>query len=129
MMAWYTAAISSGYAVGALLGAESIRVFDYGGAFLASSILALAGAVLSLALRPPSELEPARSRPHIGKASRQNQSIRTIVALPAGVWLATLLAFYINFASDTYHTFFPIYAILCHRDWHPARHGWTPEID
>ena len=111
MMAWYTAAISSGYAVGALLGAESIRVFDYVGAFLASSVLALVGAVLSLALRPPPEHERARPRPHIGKASRQNEGIRTIAALPAGVWLATLLAFYINFASDTYHTFFPIYAI------------------
>jgi MFS family permease len=31
--------------------------------------------------------------------------------LPTGVWLATLLGFYINFLTDAYLTFVPLYAI------------------
>jgi len=31
--------------------------------------------------------------------------------MPAGVWLGTLLVFYLTFIADTYQTFYPIYAV------------------
>jgi MFS family permease len=90
---------------------QSIERFGYDGAFLTAGLVALAGAALTLALRrlPAEErpTHPARQRP----AGRLAIRLEWLSALPAGVWLATLLGFYINFVLDTYLTFFPIYAV------------------
>jgi MFS family permease len=108
-MSWYTAAISAGYALSALLGAQSIERLGYSSAFFVSGLVALAGACLTLALRLPSEaltaatLDP-RIPPPIGH-------FRTVRSLPAGVWLGTLLVFYLTFIADIYQTFYPIYAV------------------
>ena len=108
-MAWYTAAISAGYAVGAPLGAQAIVQLGYAPAFWVSGGTGLAAASLCLALRLEvgaggSQTAPRRARPRLG-------ALGALLGLPPGVWLATLLVFYINFISDLLGAFFPIYAV------------------
>jgi predicted MFS family arabinose efflux permease len=110
-MAWYAAAMSLGYALGASLGARSIEWFGHGEAFVASGLVALVGAALSLLLVPPRETQPAERAGQAGSATGSSRGLRSLASLPAVVWLATLLNFYVAFCSDTYHTFFPIYAL------------------
>jgi len=108
-MAWYTASISAGYAIGAPLGALAIARFGYspsfwisGGVGLLATALSLALALDAAALRP----QPARERRRWG-----GTAVAALLALPASIWLATLLVFYINFVSDLLGAFFPIYAV------------------
>ncbi len=108
-MAWFTAAISTGYAVGAPLGAHSIERLGHAGAFVVSGLVGLVAALLMLAVSAPRG-EAAEAA---GSAAPQVpvRGLRALAGLPAGVWLATLLGFYINFVGDTAGTFFPIYAV------------------
>jgi predicted MFS family arabinose efflux permease len=109
-MSWYTAAISAGYTLSALIGAQSIERLGYSPAFFVSGLIALAGAALTLTFRLPREaptaaaLDPRAAPPPVGR-------LRTVLSLPAGVWLGTLLVFYLTFIADTYQTFYPIYAV------------------
>jgi MFS family permease len=109
-MSWFTAAIAAGYTLSAVLGAQSIEWLGYGPAFFTSGLVALAAAALTLTLRLPREapapaaLDPRAPPPPVGR-------LRTIMSLPAGVWLGTLLVFYLTFIADTYQTFYPIYAV------------------
>jgi MFS family permease len=109
-MSWYTSAIAAGYTLSALLGAQSIEWLGYSPAFFTSGLVALVAAVLTLALRLPREaptaaaLDPRVPPPPVGR-------LRTVLRLPAGVWLGTLLVFYLTFIADTYQTFYPIYAV------------------
>jgi predicted MFS family arabinose efflux permease len=109
-MSWYTSAIAAGYTLSALLGALSIERLGYGPAFFTSGLVALAAAALTLTLRlpreapPPAALDPRAPPPPVGR-------LRTVLNLPAGVWLGTLLGFYLTFIADTYQTFYPIYAV------------------
>ena len=109
-MSWYTAAIAAGYTLSAVLGAQSIEWLGYSPAFFTSGLVALAAAVLTLALRLPREapspaaLDPRIPPPPVGR-------LRTVLSLPGGVWLGTLLVFYLTFIADTYQTFYPIYAV------------------
>jgi MFS family permease len=105
-MAWYTAGISLGYALSGPLGAEGIERWGHQMAFVASGAVGLFGALLALGLRSRREVEPERA----GGRARPATGLRAIRALPVGVWLGTLLVFYINFLSDVYNAFFPIYA-------------------
>ena len=109
VMAWYTAAISLGYATGGPLGAWSIERFGHEPSFFVAAVVSLAGAVLALALRPPRAVPSAAGGAARGAAS--GFSLRGIASLPSGVWLATLLVFYVNFVADSYNTFHPIYAL------------------
>lgn len=110
-MAWFTAAISAGFALGAPLGAQAILRFGYGDAFWVPAAVVLTAAALSLALPQP----PAgKTLPtHGGELlpGPRFWSWRGTTRLPAAVWLATLLVFYISFMSDTVNVFFPIYAV------------------
>jgi predicted MFS family arabinose efflux permease len=109
-MSWYTAAIAAGYTLSALLGAQSIEWLGYGPAFFTSGLVALAAAALTLTLRLPREAPlPAVLDPHV--TPRPVGRLRTVLSLPAGVWLGTLLVFYLTFIADTYQTFYPIYAV------------------
>lgn len=109
-MSWYTSAIAAGYTLSALLGAQSIERLGYGPAFFTSGLVALAAATLTLTLRLPREapaapaLDPRVPPPPVGR-------LRTVLSLPAGVWLGTLLGFYLTFIADTYQIFYPIYAV------------------
>lgn len=105
-IAWYTAAISTGYALGAPLGAWCILALGHPAAFLVSGGVSLAAGALSLRLAraaaPGTATGPALPRP---------PALKALLTLPAGVWLATLLGVYINFVNDAQGAFFPIYAV------------------
>ena len=109
-MSWYTAAISTGYTLSALLGAQSIERLGYSPAFFVSGLVALAGAVLTLTLRLPREA-PTAAALDPRAPPRPVGHLRTVLSLPAGVWLGTLLVFYLTFIANTYQTFYPIYAV------------------
>jgi len=110
IMSWYTASIAAGYTLSALLGAQSIEWLGYGPAFFISGLVALAAALLTLSLRLPREAPtPAAPDPHVQPPPVGR--LRTVLSLPAGVWLGTLLGFYLTFIADTYQTFYPIYAV------------------
>jgi predicted MFS family arabinose efflux permease len=110
-MAWYTAAISLGYALGAPLAGQTIERFGYTGAFLISGLVGFAGAALSLAMRPMNEVAPTVGQARQPAAVLPSHGWRSLARLPAGIWLATMLVFYINFVSDANGAFFPIYAV------------------
>ncbi len=99
-MAWYTAAISTGYALGPSLAAAAIQRLGFSSAFIVSGLVGLAGVALLPALKVP-RVE-TRSLP---------TAWNRLTSLPLEVWLATLLVFYINFAGDALGTFFPILAV------------------
>lgn len=106
-IAWFTAAISLGYAAGSPLGAAAITRFGYGGAFWIAGGVTLVAAALSLLLVSP--------RTHAGDAARAVPGWRgllhALARLPGPIWLAALLALYLNFISDSIGSFFPIYAV------------------
>jgi len=107
-IAWYTAAISLGYAVGAPLGAAAIQRLGYAGAFWTSGGVAVLAAALSLlVVRPPARSESAGTAAIPGLRAL----LPALGGLPTAIWLAALLAFYINFMTDAIGSFFPIYAV------------------
>lgn len=110
-MAWYTAASAMGYAVGAPLAAQAVEHFAHAAAFLGSGAIGLIGAVLALALRPPPGEEDRTAAAGAVQTGSLRRSWRSVTALPSAIWLAALTGFYVNFLSDSYNTFFPIYAI------------------
>jgi hypothetical protein len=70
------------------------------------------GGVLMLALRPvspPIAAHPAGARTAGPRLSRE--LLRPLRSLPAPVWMATLIALYINLAIETYFNFYPLYAL------------------
>lgn len=107
-MAWYTGAISTGYAIGSPLAGLTIHSLGYGAAFWISGLVGIAGAALALAIRRSPATGGAAPRP---AAIGFWRLMLGIPGLPATVWLAALLVFYINFLSDTIGPFFPIYAL------------------
>ncbi len=106
-MAWYTAAISTGYALGAPLGAQALSRFGYGEAFWVAGLVGLLAAAGSSGLRLAVTTSVAAAGPSDARGLSRWAAALT---LPAGIWLATLLVFYINFISDLMGAFFPIYA-------------------
>ena len=98
------------YTLERLLGAQSIERLGYGPAFLISGLVALAAAALTLTLRLPREA-PSLPRSILVPPPPPVGRLRTVLSLPAGVWLGTLLVFYLTFIADTYQTFYPIYAV------------------
>jgi MFS family permease len=109
-MSWYTAALSTGYATSALVGAQSIERLGYAPAFLVAGLVALVAAVLALTLRLPQEAQTSAAFDPKGPQLPAGR-FRAVLSLPAGVWLGTLLAFYLTFIANTYQTFYPIYAV------------------
>lgn len=106
-IAWFTAAISLGYAAGSPLGAAAIQRFGYGGAFWIAGGISLVAAVLSLLAVPPQR--------HAVEAAPGPSGWRGLLdglaRLPAPIWLAAMLALYLNFLTDSVASFFPIYAV------------------
>lgn len=107
-IAWYTAAISIGYAAGSPLGAAAIDRFGYGGAFWISGAVSLIAAALSLLATPPHHHADI-ARPAVKGGWRG--LVGGLARLPASIWLAALLALYLNFITDSVASFFPIYAV------------------
>jgi predicted MFS family arabinose efflux permease len=104
-MAWYTAAISTGYALGSLIGgslAEAVGMAQTLAVISALPLLA-AGAVFAL---PPLEGAP--------EAFERGTGLRGLLAagarLDSRVWLALVIVLYLNVVGDALDTFFPIFA-------------------
>jgi MFS family permease len=110
IIGWYTAAISCGYAISGPLAVWSIEQFGYGPAFFVAGLVSLAGGLAALGLRIPAQATPAPTPTHRRRPALAH-GLRTLAALPPGVWLATLLGFYVNFVADTYGAFHPLYAL------------------
>jgi MFS family permease len=104
-IAWFTAAITTGYGLGSLLGARTIEIFSIQAAFVVSGGAGLVAVPLAARFRPArrAETKPAAITGHAG--------LRALGQVSSGVWLACLLGLYINFTKDAYDTFFPIYAV------------------
>ena len=102
-IAWFTAAITTGYGVGSLLGAQTIEIVSVQAGFVFSAITGLLAVVLALQMPSPERHERGEAQAAGG--------LRAIARLPATVWLACLVGFYLNFAQDAYDSFFPIYAV------------------
>ena len=105
---WYTAAISLGYAAGAPLGAAAIQRLGYAGAFWTSGGVSLLAAAVSLLVAPSQRRSDSAGTRAI---PRLRALLPALVGLPAAIWLAALLALYINFLADAVGSFFPIYAV------------------
>lgn len=104
-MAWYTAANSTGYALGALIGGSLADTIGIPSTLGLIGLLPLAAAVLVLAL-PPVEGAPF--------TSDRGTGIRGLLAagsrLDSRVWLAFGIVLYLNVLMDSVDTFFPVFA-------------------
>jgi predicted MFS family arabinose efflux permease len=107
VMGWYTAALSAGYAIGALAGGA---LADRAGLDLS---LALIGALPALSALLVLWSLPAIVTP--ADAERRAPGFRGLVAAHRGVdqrvWLAFLIALYLNVLSDSVDTFFPLFGL------------------
>jgi DHA1 family multidrug resistance protein-like MFS transporter len=107
VMGWYTAALSTGYAIGAFAGGA---LADRAGVELS---LAIIGALPALsALVVVSSLPEIAAPPN---AERRAPGLRGLIAAHRGVdprvWLAFLIALYLNVLSDSVDTFFPLFGL------------------
>ena len=104
-MAWYTAAISAGYAIGSLVGgslAESIGIPSTLGII---GLLPIAAALVILVL-PDIEGAPFP----IDRGSGLRGLLVAGAKLDRRVWLAFVVVLYLNVLSDSVDTFFPVFA-------------------
>ena len=112
-MGLYTASISAGYAIGSsLIGFLADRFgfqtgFGAMGAFPFMAIL-LVGALPNVS--SPIPVEPGRKPERIDSGGRRKWKI-DLSSLTPTIFLATLVAFYINFLDDAVGTFFPIFGL------------------
>lgn len=106
IMAWYTAALSTGYAFGAFAGGALADALGIPSALLIVSVLPLGGALLVLNL-------PAFHGPP--EAERRAPGLRALLAgvrdLDPRVWLAFVIVLYVNLVSDAVDAFFPLYGL------------------
>ncbi len=106
IMAWYTAALSTGYSAGAFLAGAVADAYGIGAALAATSVLPLAGIVLVLALPPfhgPAQVEP----PPAGSRGL----IHDLARLDPRVWLAFTVVVYANVIASVIDAFFPLFAL------------------
>ena len=103
-MAWYTAAISLGYAAGYALGGSLAETIGIPAAFGLIGLLPI-GAALTMLLLPAVEGAPA--------AVDRGRGLRGLFAagrnLDRRVWLAFAVVLYLNLLSDSVDTFFPVF--------------------
>ena len=104
-MAWYTAAISLGYALGSVIGGSLAGTVGIPATLGLIGLLPLAGAVTILALP---DIEGAPLPADRGRGLRGLFSAAG--KLDRRVWLAFVIVIYINVLSDSTDTFFPVFA-------------------
>jgi MFS family permease len=104
-MAWYTAAISLGYALGSVIGGSLAEKIGIPATLGMIGLLPIASAAAVLAL-PTIEGAPF--------PMDRGQGLRGLFAaagkLDRRVWLAFVIVLYINVLSDSTDTFFPVFA-------------------
>ncbi len=106
VMGWYTAVLSTGYALGAFAAGW---LADTTGA---ATALALLGALPAAAAIAVFALPPFEG-PH--QSVKRGKGLRGLLAagaaLDARVWLACTIVVYINLLADSVDTFFPLYGV------------------
>lgn len=106
IMAWYTAALSTGYSVGAFLGGSVADAYGIGAALIASSVLPLVGVALVLAL--PTFHGPAQvEAPPAGIRGL----FQGVARLDPRVWLAFTIVVFANVIASVIDAFFPLFAL------------------
>jgi predicted MFS family arabinose efflux permease len=104
-MAWYTAANSTGYALGSLVGGSLADSIGIPATLGIMGLLPVGGAVAVLAL-PAIEAAPF--------VSDRGSGLRGLLAaglrLDSRVWLAFVIVLYLNVVMDSVDTFFPVFA-------------------
>ncbi len=107
IMAWYTAALSMGYALGAFLGGAAGDHLGLRGALVVTGLVPLIG--LAAAFWHP-RLVPSPARPRA--AGRGLSSLLAAAReIDSRVWLAALVVLYSNLLSDSVDYMFPLYAL------------------
>ena len=105
-MGWYTAALSTGYAIGAFVGGALADRMGVEPTLAVIGVLPAISGVLLLSM-------PAIAAPP--NAERRAPGLRGLWAAHRGldprVWLAFLIAFYLNVLSDSVDTFFPLFGL------------------
>jgi predicted MFS family arabinose efflux permease len=103
-MAWYTAAISTGYALGSLIGGSLAETIGMAQTLVGIAALPLLAAAAVFAL-PRVEAAP--------QAFDRGAGLRGLLAagarLDSRVWLAVVIVLYLNVQRDALDTFFPIF--------------------
>lgn len=106
VMGWYTAALSTGYAVGAFVGGA---LADRLGAELALALIGALPLVAAVLVLPMPAVAAAPN------AQQREPGLRGLIAahwrVDPRVWLAFLIALYINVLSDAVDTFFPLFGL------------------
>ena len=104
-MAWYTAANSTGYALGSLVGGSLADSIGIPATLGIMGLLPVGAAVAVLAL-PAIEAAPF--------VSDRGNGLRGLLAaglrLDSRVWLAFVIVLYLNVVMDSVDTFFPVFA-------------------
>lgn len=117
-MGWYTAFLSAGNTLGSLIAGYLADNWGFGPA-LASMALAAVGTLVFLPIVSWPTLadgqEPAQAIGDPPRLANPLQVVRSALeelrALPSPVYLAILLAFYINFLSYLTNAFYPLWAL------------------
>ena len=108
IMAWYTAALSTGYSLGAFAGGAIADAYGMGTAFLIAGALPLAG--VAIVLRVPAFHGPPPVEGEAAVAGLRGV-LGGIKRLDPRVWLAFVIVLYVNLISDAVDAFFPIFGL------------------
>ena len=106
VMGWYTAFISTGYAIGAFAGGWLADTFGIPVSIFVMGLVPVAAIFTATALPPFSAHPQAVAR---GKGLRGLFDAH--VKLDARVWLAFVIALYINLLADSVDTFYPLFGL------------------
>ena len=106
IMAWYTAALSTGYAVGAFVGGALGDAYGIPAALGMASVLPFLGVGMVLVL-PEFHGPPA---PEV-RAPGVRSFFAAVKGLDPRVWLAFVIVLYINLVSDSVDAFFPLFGL------------------
>lgn len=104
-MAWYTAAISLGYALGSIIGGSLAEAIGIPRTLGLIGLLPLAGALAIVAL-PAVEGAPFP----VDRGNGLRGLLTAGAKLDRRVWLAFVIVLYLNLLSDSVDTFFPVFA-------------------
>lgn len=104
-MAWYTMAISSGYALGSLVGGSLAVTVGLAATLGVAGLLALAATVGVVAL-PSLDRAPVT----FDRGTGLGGLVRAAARVDSRVWLAFVIVLYLNILQDSIDTFFPVFA-------------------
>lgn len=106
IMAWYTAALSTGYAVGAFVGGALGDAYGIPAALGMASVLPFLGIGIVLALPEfHGPLAPEVRAPGV------RSFFAAVKGLDPRVWLAFVIVLYMNVVSDSVDAFFPLFGL------------------